>query len=429
MESLEAVEYVNPSEIVAADNIRHSINTGPLELLMKDIVAQGGVQEPVTVEDIGGKYHLRKGFRRHAAVSKLNEQGAGLMLPVIVRSYTTDQERLKAQIAENVVRESLSPIDTAIAMQKLLDAGLSRIEIRETFARATPKGSKPLSNAQMNIYLNMLQLPKSIQAKIHDGRVGVKAAYELSKVSPDHREEVLARAEAEAEKEAAKEEAEENRYLKAVEREQKQAQKAEAQAQKLATAEKEVEEARKADKDAAALVKTRAKELEAAEKAKGKATEFRKLPVEKQKEINESIKGAEKTLQGAEKERRNASARLAKALATVSSLKEKVEEAEEEPVAETAAPAKVKAAKPVTDTQVKSAAKEVTGDGSVPLTLSDIRVAFRDIAKSDLPRVKKLGETLQALLTGKLTTKETIHDIGVLVGDVKDAPAKVKKAS
>lgn len=416
--SSENIAHLNPADIIANDNIRMSINAGPLDILMKDITAQGGVQEPVTVEEVNGAYHLIKGFRRHAAVTKLNAQGAGLTLPAIIRTYESDIDRLKAQIAENVVRESLSPIDTAIAMQKLLDAGLSKVDVRETFAKATPKGSVPMSNALVNIYLHMLDLPKGIQNKIHDGRVGVKAAYELSKVAPEHQADVLAKAEAEAEKQAAAEEKDEARYLKAVQKEAKREAKLKEEAEKAAKLDADIATARKEARESETLHKAKSKALDAAEKAKGKATEFRKLPVEKQKEINEGIKAAIKDVDVSSKQSKDSANRLAKLIEAKNKLVEKASEPDE---AEAEAPkgkAKGKPAK-VTDAQVKTAAKEVSGEGQVPLNLSELRVAIKDISKSNLPRVAKLGAVLLSMLQGGLTTKEAIHDMGVLTGEVK----------
>lgn len=424
----ENIVYLDPTTIVADSNIRHSINVGPLDILMKDITAQGGVQEPVTVEPFeDGTYRLVKGFRRHAAVTKLNTQGAGLLLPAIVRNYGSEVDRLKAQIAENVVRESLSPIDTAIAMSALLAAGLSKVEVRETFAKATPKGSQPMSNALVNIYLNMLDLPKSIQNKIHDGRVGVKAAYELSKVPAEQQAEVLARAEAEAEKQAAQEEKDEARYLKAVQKEAKRTAKLKEDEEKAAKLDADIAAARKDTKEAEALHKTRAKELDTIEKSKGKATEFRKLPVEKQKEINEGVRAAVKSLDTASKASKDAANKLAKLLEAKNKLVEKAEEADEEeapaePAKGTAAKAKGKPAK-VTDTQVKKAAKDTTGNGTVPLNLSEVKVAFKDISKAGTPRVASLGAILLKLLSGDVTTKEAIHDLGVVTGEVKNLKA------
>lgn len=417
MSSNETIVYVNPNDIVADTNIRHSINKGPLEILMRDITAQGGVQEPVTVENRDGVYHLIKGFRRHAAVTALNEQGAGLTLPAIVRAYPSDVDRLKAQIAENVVRESLSPIDTAIAMQSLLEAGLSKVEVRETFAKATPKGSQPMSNALVNIYLNMLNLPKGIQNKIHDGRVGVKAAYELSKVPAERQFEVLAKAEAEAEKQAAQEEKDEARYLKAVQKEAKREAKMKEEADKAKALDAAIADTRKEVKEAEALHKAKMKALDTIEKSKGKATEFRKLPTEKQKEINEGIKAAVKDVDAASKQHKDSSNKLAKLLEQKNKLVEKTEEADEP---EPEGKAKGKAAK-VKDSDIKAAAAAVTGEGAVPLNLSELRVAIKDISKASTPRVAKLGAILLSMLQGGLTTKEAIHDMGVVTGEVKAA--------
>lgn len=79
-----------------------------------------------------------------------------------------------------------SPIDEALEIRRLIQQGVSKMEIRKMFAR--PGGRKgfksmPVSNSFINMRLSFLDLPKAIQEKIHDGRLGVAAAYELTKVT------------------------------------------------------------------------------------------------------------------------------------------------------------------------------------------------------------------------------------------------------
>src|SRR5207249_5746573 len=55
------------------------------------------------------------------SVEKLNkEQGAGLTVPAIVRPLADDTLRLKHQLTENMDRENQSPMDQAVAIDKLL---------------------------------------------------------------------------------------------------------------------------------------------------------------------------------------------------------------------------------------------------------------------------------------------------------------------
>jgi ParB family transcriptional regulator, chromosome partitioning protein len=214
---------LDPGVILADDNTRFGLKPTRIESLAKSIVERGGVLEPVEIELLsaadsnGHQYRLTTGFYRLAAVNYLNTtQAAGLTIPAIVRPMPTPQERLRRQLAENMERENQSPMDTAIAIQRLLAAGLSRIEVREIFSRpGGRKGNKlqPASNSFLNIHLNMLDLPKGIQTKIHEGLVGTAAAMELTKVPAEKRSAVLEAAESSRQRDLEREERDEEKLL------------------------------------------------------------------------------------------------------------------------------------------------------------------------------------------------------------------------
>jgi ParB family chromosome partitioning protein len=213
---------LDPGVILADDNTRYGLKQSRIESLAKSIVERGGVLEPVEVELLqpasnGHQYRLTTGFYRHAAVTNLNTtQAAGLTIPAIVRPMPTAQERLRRQLAENMERENQSPMDTAVAIRRLMDSGLSRMEIREIFSRpGGRKGNKlqPASNSFLNIHLNMLDLPKGIQTKIHEGLVGTAAAIELTKVPAEKRSAVLEAAENARQRDLEREERDEEKLL------------------------------------------------------------------------------------------------------------------------------------------------------------------------------------------------------------------------
>jgi len=214
---------LDPAVILADDNTRFGLKQSRVESLAQSILERGEVLEPVEVEALGDassnghSYRLTTGFYRLAAVSYLNtNQAAGLKIPAIVRATPTPQERLRRQLAENMERENQSPMDQAVAIKRLLDSGLTKMEVRTIFSRpGGRKGNKvqPASNSFINMTLSFLDLPKAMQTKIHEGLIGVAAAYELTKVPAERRAEVLERAEAERQKGLEREEREEERLL------------------------------------------------------------------------------------------------------------------------------------------------------------------------------------------------------------------------
>jgi len=169
--------YLDPAKVLADDNTRFTLKPSRVQSLKDSILSQGLILEPVEVEELtGDKAHthrLTSGFYRHAAALSLNaEEKMGIELPCIVRDHLEGAARTTRQLAENMERENQSPMDRAVAIKKLLDQEVPRVEIRKIFSvTGGRKGNQtsPMSNAMLNIYLNMLELPKTIQGKIHGG--------------------------------------------------------------------------------------------------------------------------------------------------------------------------------------------------------------------------------------------------------------------
>lgn len=414
MATEQSLVHLDPAVILADDNSRFKLKPSAVETMMQSILDRGGVQTPIEVQPLkpgsnGHSYRLTSGFIRHEAVTRLNkEQAAALTIPAIVRTPADDKDRLYRQLAENIARENQSPMDQAISIKKLMDIGVGRGEIRRMFAR--PGGKKgnevqPASNAWVNIMLRMLELPKAIQEKIHDGRVGVEAAYELSKVPAEKRGDVLQRAE--------------NVRLLALDREAKDEEKflnleaklAETK-DKEATALKAAEEATQEISKAEALAKEKAAMLKAAQKeAKAVLASDDK---EAKKVATEVIKAAEADVKAAVKIATGAKNVLAKARAAAENAATRAKELE---IARNAAGIQVKKAeKPVSGKDIKEAVAAETG-GAVALTLSEVKEMLKDIIKSKTtpPKVKAVVGLFTAAVAGELTPKELVHDIAVTI--------------
>ena len=75
-----------------------------------------GIISPIILVPIGSRYMIISGERRYRAAKK-----AGLMtVPAIVRNYTQKQID-EISLIENLQREDLNPIETAIAIKKLMN--------------------------------------------------------------------------------------------------------------------------------------------------------------------------------------------------------------------------------------------------------------------------------------------------------------------
>lgn len=121
-------------------------------------IRQYGIIQPLIVTRKGDQYELIAGERRLRA-SKI----IGLKkVPAIVRE-ASEQEKLEVALIENLQREDLNPIETAVAYRKLIDEfNLTQEEVAKRVSKSRP--------AVTNI-LRLLNLPEEIQLALIDGRM------------------------------------------------------------------------------------------------------------------------------------------------------------------------------------------------------------------------------------------------------------------
>lgn len=417
----DTIINLDPSKVLAEDNIRYSLLGHRVDALAESIVAQGGVKSPVEVVKLsppnnGYTHQLLTGFYRHAAVEKLNKESkAGLPLPAIVRDGVEGVERLKRQASENLDRENLSPMDIAHTIKRLLDAEVSKGDIRKMFQR--PGGRKgvqmqPASNSFVNMHLSFLELPKAIQTKIHDGRIGTSAAYELTRVPAEAREGVLEKAETARLRAIDREEKEEAREAKGAEKEGAQQAKLDAAKAALDTADAEMAEAT-AKRDAA---------MQAEKDARRTPENYLDLPDADKKAIAEKVGAAKAEVKAAVKVLKDATNKQGKAAQAYRKLTDSPAE-EVEPVAKPVREGKAGKQKgaAVGPQDVRKAAKEagVSTAKPVQLTASECREAAAELAKSRFPKVKAIGAIISKMLAGELTPKSAETDLTVLTGERK----------
>ena len=123
-------------------------------------IAVHGVLQPVIVRELAdGSYQLIAGERR-ARAARL----AGLeTLPAIVREADGAETSLELALIENLQREDLNAIETALAYRELIDRfGLTH----EAVARQVGKSRVAVSNA-----LRLLELAPETRAAIMEGRL------------------------------------------------------------------------------------------------------------------------------------------------------------------------------------------------------------------------------------------------------------------
>jgi ParB/RepB/Spo0J family partition protein len=406
---------LDPAVIMADSNTRYSLKQSRIESLAKSILERGEVLEPVEVEPLaaasenGHKYRLTTGFYRLAAVVNLNLTGAGLTVPAIVRPVPTPQERLKRQLAENMERENQSPMDQAVAIKSLLDSGLNKMEVREIFSRpGGRKGNKvqPASNSFINMTLSFLELPKPIQEKIHDGRVGVAAAYELTKVPAEKRTQVLERAEEERQKALEREEKDEERLLAQEKRDAEDKAKRDALLKEVTDAEAKVTSAK-------ALLAERTKTAERAydlSKAKHADAKAKKDAISAFKKAEQDRQLSEADVLAVSKEHGDLRVKFEKREQLIAEKAAKLKQARG------AAPAAQKGGAVGSGDVKKAAATEGVSTNYVPLNASEMRKVITELSlPGGSAKVVAIGQAIVRCFAGETTDKELYKELVKIV--------------
>ena len=121
-------------------------------------IRQLGVIQPITVKKQGEQYIIISGERRWRA-----SQIVGLeTLPAYIRE--ADDENLHAMaLVENIQRQDLNAIESALGMQRLIDeCGLTQ----EAMAEKVGKKRSTVSN-----YMRLLNLPNEVQLALKEGLI------------------------------------------------------------------------------------------------------------------------------------------------------------------------------------------------------------------------------------------------------------------
>lgn len=156
---------------------------------LADSIRERGILQPIRVRwDEGrGMYVVIAGERRYRAATM-----AGLaVVPCVVEDAPmTDSEILLDQLAENIVRLDLEPIEQAKAFKRLMDAN-------DWSARRLAEALH-IDHDKVNRAVRLLALPAAIQDAVAVGEMAPTTAFELTKLAdPEAQADVAARVVAE----------------------------------------------------------------------------------------------------------------------------------------------------------------------------------------------------------------------------------------
>ena len=137
-------------------------------------IKEYGVVEPVILKKSVKGYEIVAGERRCKA-SKI----AGLTtVPAIIKDFT-DEEMMEIALLENIQREDLNPVDTAISISNILQV---KDMTQEEFSKKFGKSRSYITNL-----LGLLNLPKSVQELVKNGKLSMSHARCLSKIDDEEK--------------------------------------------------------------------------------------------------------------------------------------------------------------------------------------------------------------------------------------------------
>ncbi len=127
-----------------------------------------GVLQPVVVRATAeGSYQLIAGERRLRASRKLGLEA----IPALIRDGVSDHEMLELALVENVQRQSLNPIEKAVAFKDMLDAlGLSQEQVADKVG---------LRRSTVANHLRLLSLPEPARDAVRQGLISMGHAKAL----------------------------------------------------------------------------------------------------------------------------------------------------------------------------------------------------------------------------------------------------------
>jgi len=141
---------------------------------LADSIRQHGVLQPIVVRRVGERYEILVGERRWRA-----SRAAGLeTIPAVVADVDGD-DRLAVALVENIQRHDLNAIELAHAFRALGEQGLTQEEIGRRVS---------LDRSTVANHLRLLELPRSFQEDVEEGRLSAGHAKALLQVSnPEQR--------------------------------------------------------------------------------------------------------------------------------------------------------------------------------------------------------------------------------------------------
>jgi len=167
-----------PTALIDPPTNPHRLDFDEDELIeLSNSIKTHGLLQPILVKRNGERYTIIAGHRRWTVHKNFN-------LPTIRATVTDEQHDTRnqlQQIAENFDRSSLSPMEEALAIDRLA----------ETFGGDLPSVARALhrSRAFVTARLALLDMPPELKEHVHTRALAITSALHLAQIKNDaHRE-------------------------------------------------------------------------------------------------------------------------------------------------------------------------------------------------------------------------------------------------
>lgn len=139
---------------------------------LADSIRKNGLIQPIMVRHVGDHYEIVAGERRYQASKRAGIEN----IPAIVRDVS-DEDMLKIALIENLQREDLDPIETAMGYRHLIEEnGLRQQDLADLLS---------CSRSSIANSLRLLDLPETVQRYIQEGKLSSGHARAILSVEGD----------------------------------------------------------------------------------------------------------------------------------------------------------------------------------------------------------------------------------------------------
>ena len=176
----DATELVtlNIADIIVRPQVRTAFGPEEIQALAGSIRAIG-LQQPLMCASIDEGHLLIDGERRLKALDLLGETEA---LVLVIADPGDTARCLGRQLAANMAREDLNPMDRARGLGALIDqTGVTGKDAAQLVGISAPSVSKSL---------RLLDLPTNLQDLVASGAIGADIGYRLATLPPEERDKL-----------------------------------------------------------------------------------------------------------------------------------------------------------------------------------------------------------------------------------------------